>query len=411
MREKILREYEEYKKIGLKIDISRGKPSKEQLSLSNKMLDIEIKDPVIDDIDIRNYGFLTGIPSVKKLFAKVFEVKEEEMIIGGNSSLKLMNDLIVNLMLMPTKDNMKPWKEYGKIKFLCPVPGYDRHFLICQKIGIDMINIEMTESGPDIEAIEKLTSEDETIKGIWCVPQYSNPTGITYTDKIVRRLAKLRPKAKDFKIFWDNSYALHHLYKDKQERVLNILNESKKCSTEDMVYMFSSTSKMTFAGGGISFLMSTKENIDKIKEWMSVETIGYDKINQLRHLLFFKDINTIKEHMRKQAEILRPKFELVNRILEENLGDSELAKWSKPLGGYFISLNTIDGCAKRVLELCDEAGIKFTKAGATYPYGNDPRDRNIRIAPSYASEKELTIGIKVLSQAIRLASMEKNENK
>lgn len=404
--------YKNYKNKNLKLDMSRGKPSKEQLDLSNDILKQEflnfenLKNFEIDGFDIRNYGCLTGLSSVKKLFSEVFNIDQNNMIIGGNSSLNLMHDIIANSMLFSSENNLKSWKDYKKIKFLCPVPGYDRHFLICEKFGIEMINININKDGPDIEKIEKLVSDDESIKGLWCVPKYSNPTGVTYSDDIVRRLANLTTKANDFKIFWDNAYAIHDLY-DQSDNLLNIFEEAKKNNKQDMIYIFYSTSKITFAGAGIAFLVASENNLSKIKSWLSPQTIGFDKINQLRHLLFFKNSDAVKNHMKNHSKILSEKFLTVDKILTQNLSNTNLATWSKPSGGYFISLDTLDGCAKEVVKLCKEAGVIFTPAGATFPYGKDPHDKNIRIAPSYPTIDELITSIELLSLSIKLASIKK----
>ena len=359
-------------------------------------------------MDIRNYGCLTGLESVKKLFSEVFETDTQNMLIGGNSSLNLMHDIIANSMLFSSSESKdcKPWKDYKKIKFLCPVPGYDRHFSICEKFGIEMINIKINSHGPDINKIEKLVSEDESIKGIWCVPKYSNPTGITYSDEIVRRLANLNPKAKDFKIFWDNAYAIHDIF-DNPDKLLDIFEEAKKNNKQDMIYIFYSTSKITFPGSGISFLVASDNNLSRIKNWLAPQTIGFDKINQLRHLLFFKNSENIKNHMKKHAKILANKFLMVDQILTKNLSGTNLATWSKPAGGYFISLDTLDNCAKKVVNLCNEAGVIFTPAGSTFPYGNDPDDKNIRIAPTYPSIDELFTSIDLLCLCIKIISIEK----
>lgn len=405
---KLINEYEIYKNKNLKLDMSRGKPSAEQLNLSMELFNTKLDDSNIniDNIDIRNYGCLDGLPSVKKFFSNILNVEESEIMIGGNSSLNLMHDVISNLMLLPPEDGCKPWCQYNKIKFLCPVPGYDRHFAICEKFGIEMINVDMLDSGPDMDTIEKLVSNDETIKGIWCVPQYSNPTGVTYSNQTVKRFANLNPKAKDFKIFWDNAYIIHHLY-DQHPTLLNILAECKKNSKDDMVYIFSSTSKISFPGAGIAIIATSKKNILQLKKWFSVQTIGHNKITQAKHLLFFKDTKKLMLHMKKHANILRPKFEMVDYILDKNLNGTGLATWSKPLGGYFISLNTLNGCAKKVIYLCKKAGVTFTNAGATFPYGKDPKDNNIRIAPSYPAINELRESMELFCLAVKIASIEK----
>ncbi len=403
---KLLAIYESYKNKNLNLDMSRGKPSEAQLDISRNILNIKIDDFNIDGFDVRNYGCLEGLDSVRELFAQLFDVKKSEVIIGGNSSLNLMHDIIMNLMFFDWNQGDSSKQQFRQIKFLCPVPGYDRHFAICEKFGIKMINVDMTSKGPDMGQIEALISKDEDIKGIWCVPQYSNPTGVTYSDDIVRRFANLEPKANDFKIFWDNAYAFHHLY-EKHDNLLNLLNESKKNNKQDMVYIFSSTSKMIFPGSGLSVVISSDDNILKIKKWMSAQTIGYDKINQIRQLFFLKNAKNLSDHMRKHANILKPKFEITNQILEQNLKGLNLASWSKPRGGYFISLDLLDGCAKKVVELCKKAGVVFTEAGSTFPYKKDPNDKNIRLAPSFPPLDELRVAMELLCVAIKIASLER----
>ncbi len=334
------------------------------------------------------------------------EVKTSQIIIGGNSSLNLMYDTILRAMMFGVLGSDKPWSKYDKIKFLCPVPGYDRHFAITENIGIEMVNVPMTASGPDMDIVEKLVAEDESIKGIWCVPMYSNPEGITYSDETVKRFAALKPKAKDFRIFWDNAYCVHHL-RDKEDKLLSILAEAEKCGNEDIVFIFASTSKVSFTGAGVALLAASENNINFIKKQMGIQTIGSDKINQLRHVRYFKDFDGIKSHMQKHRTILEPKFDTVVELLEKELGSRDIAKYNKPNGGYFVSVNTFDGCAKRVVSLCKEAGVVLTGAGATYPYGKDPCDSNIRIAPTFPPVEELIEAMTLFCVCVRLATVEK----
>lgn len=333
-------------------------------------------------------------------------VSNDELIVCGNSSLNIMYDMIARCIIFGVDGIQKPWKDYEKIKWLCPAPGYDRHFAICESFGIEMIPIPLGENGPDMDMIEKLVSEDDTIKGIWCVPMYSNPTGITYSDEVVRRFARLKPKAGDFRIFWDNAYCIHHLT-ETPDKLLNILDECKKAGNDDMVYMFASTSKITFAGGGIAVMAASKKNVGYIKSLMTVQTIGYDKINQLRHAKFFGSYDGLMAHMEKHRAIIAPRFKVVLNELEEEIKPLGIGTWHKPNGGYFISFDTLDGCAKRVVGLCKDAGVVLTPAGATYPYGKDPHDSNIRIAPTFPPVQELEEAMKIFVCAVKLASAEK----
>lgn len=407
-KEALLKQYEEFKAKGLKLDMSRGKPAPEQLDLSIDMLlhclDGDYKSS--NGIDCRNYGILDGIPEAKKLFQEMLSISEDEIIVGGNSSLQLMYDTIIRALHFGVYGGDKPWGKCDKVKFLCPVPGYDRHFAICESLGIEMIPVEYKTDGPDMDVVEKLVSEDEEIKGIWCVPMYSNPTGITYSDEVVRRFANLKPAAKDFRIFWDNAYCVHHL-SDDHDTLLNIIEECKKAGNPDMVFQFTSTSKISFPGGGLAVITASKNNIDYIKNQMTVQTIGFDKLNQLRHCKYFKNFNGIKEHMKKHAAIIQPKFSVVLYMLNKEISPLGIGSWVSPKGGYFISFNAMEGCAKRIVALAKEAGVIMTGAGATYPYGKDPKDSNIRIAPTFPSVHELRQAMEIFCVCVKLASVEK----
>lgn len=400
--------YDNYKAMNLKLDMSRGKPASEQLDLTNDMLLHCLDGDYISEngVDCRNYGVLDGIYEAKRLFMPMLGVGRYEIIVGGNSSLALMYDSIVRAMLLGVLGGSKPWGKYEHVKFLCPAPGYDRHFAICQSMGIEMITVPYKEDGPDMDMVEKLVAEDEEIKGIWCVPMYSNPEGITYSDEVVRRFANLSPKADDFRIFWDNAYCVHHLT-DDPDQLLNILEECKKTGKENMVYMFTSTSKISYPGGGLAVIGASEANINFIKSQMTYQTIGYDKLNQLRHARFFKDFDGIQAQMKKHRAIIEPKFRVVLDTLEKEIAPLGIASWHKPKGGYFISFNGTNGTAKRIFHLCKEAGVVLTDAGATYPYGIDPNDANIRIAPTYPTVSELQKAINVFCVAVKLATLEK----
>ncbi len=399
--------YNAFKAQNLKLDMTRGKPCAEQLDISMDILDIPAKElrKAADGTDCFNYGVLDGIPEAKALFAEMLEVNTDEIIVGGNSSLNLMYDTIARAMSLGILGST-PWSKLDGVKFLCPSPGYDRHFAICELFGIEMITVDMKQDGPDMDTVEKLVSEDESIKGIWCVPKYSNPDGITYTDEVVNRFANLKPKAKDFRIFWDNAYCVHHL-SENPDKLKNILKACKDAGNENMVYIFSSTSKISFPGAGVAVMATSTENLKGIKKSLTIQTIGHDKINQLRHAKYFKNLEGINTHMKKHADILEPKFNTVLEILEEELGGKDIASWNKPNGGYFVSLNTLDNCAKEVAKLAGEAGVALTKAGATFPYGNDPRDRNLRIAPTMPPVEELKKAIEVLAICVQLVSASK----
>ena len=402
-------QYAEAKAKGLNLDMSRGKPSATQLNVSLGLLDAinassDLKAE--NGTDCRNYGVLDGIPEAKKLMADMMGTTPEHIIVYGNASLNIMYDQVSRAYTHGILGNT-PWGRLDKVKFLCPVPGYDRHFAITEHFGIEMINIPMSESGPDMDMVEQYVNNDETVKGIWCVPKYSNPQGFTYSDETVKRFANLKPAAKDFRIFWDNAYVIHHLYDDKQDEILDIISECEKAGNPDMVYKFVSTSKVSFPGSGIAAVAASQRNLDDFRKHMSVQTIGHDKINQLRHVRFFGGIVGMHKHMKKHAEILRPKFEIVEHTLEKELQGAEIGTWTAPRGGYFISFESMDGCAKKIIAKAAEAGVKMTDAGATYPYGNDPHDSNIRIAPSFPTVDELKLATEIFVLSVKLVSIDK----
>ena len=401
-------EYDSFKSLGLKLNMARGKPSAEQLDLSMPMLDCLTSKDILkaeDGLDVRNYGILDGIPEAKRLMSQLLGVSSDEVIIYGNASLTAMYDTVSRSMSFGVMGST-PWNKLDKVKFLCPVPGYDRHFAITELFGIEMVNVPLTQDGPDMDMVESLVSSDESIKGIWCVPQYANPTGICYSDETVRRFANLSPKAKDFRIFWDNAYAIHHLV-DNPKIVLNIMDECKKNGKEDMVYIFGSTSKVTFSGAGVSAIGTSANNIKDIKKQLTVATIGFDKINQLRHCKFFGNFEGMLKHMDKHKAILKPKFDCVIANLEKEIAPLGIGTWFNPQGGYFVSFNSENGCAKRIVSLCKEAGVVLTDAGATYPYHLDPNDSNIRIAPSFPPVEELEQAMKLFCICVKLATAEK----
>ena len=401
--------YRQYQSRNLTLNMARGKPSEEQLDLSMGMMDVLNSDSELrceDSTDCRNYGVLDGIPEALELMADMMEVPKDHLIIYGNSSLNVMYDQISRSYSHGVMGST-PWCKLDKVKFLCVVPGYDRHFAITQYFGIENVPVPMLATGPDMDMVEKLVSEDESIKGIWCVPKYSNPTGNSYSDETVRRFARLKPAAKDFRIYWDNAYTVHHLYDLDQDTVIEILAECKRCGNPDLVYKFASTSKISFPGSGIACLAASLNNLEDIRRQLKVQTIGYDKVNQLRHVRYFKDIHGIVEHMKKHADILRPKFEAVEEILEEELGGLGIARWTNPKGGYFISFDTMDGCAKEVVRKCNRAGVVLTPAGATFPGGLDPHDSNIRIAPSFPPIEDLKTAARLLTLCTKLAAVEK----
>ncbi len=405
-KELIEKKYNELKALGLKLDMSRGKPASAQLDLSEGILDALKPGDKISGVqgDLRNYGILDGITECKQLMADMMQVKPENVIVFGNSSLNIMYDSVCRAYTHGVMGST-PWCKLDKVKFLCPVPGYDRHFGITETFGFEMINVPMNEDGPDMDLVEELI-KDEAVKGIWCVPKYANPTGFSYSDEVVKRLAALKPAAKDFRIFWDNAYCEHHLY-DEHDEVLDILDECEKAGNPDMAYVFASTSKITWPGHGVAAMAASAQNVDSIKKLMAFQTIGHDKVNQLRHVKFFGDVEGLKAHMKKHADLIRPKFEIVVKSLSEALEGLQIAKWTNPKGGYFISFDTIDGCAKRTVALCKEAGVVMTGAGATYPYGNDPKDSNIRIAPTLPTVAELEKACEVFVTSVKLATLEK----
>ncbi|MBQ7625300.1 MAG: aminotransferase class I/II-fold pyridoxal phosphate-dependent enzyme [Clostridia bacterium] len=406
-KEKLEKEYAALCAKGLKLDMSRGKPSKAQLDLSAGMLTVLSDNSQLydGDTDVRNYGLLFGIPSCRKFFADLFQVPADNVIAGGNASLTMMYDTMLRLWTFGAPDSDKPWKDEEKVKWLCPVPGYDRHFAICEQLGIEMINVPMTESGPCTDTIKKYVS-DPAVKGIWCVPKYSNPTGAIYSDETVKTLASMKTAAKDFRIFWDNAYIVHHLTEERPA-LLNVFDECKKAGYPNRPLIFASTSKITYAGAGVAAMACSDDNIAWIKKITSIQTIGPDKVNQLRHVKFFTEKTTLDAHMKKHAELLKPKFDAVCDILEKELSGTGVASWIRPKGGYFLSFDSLPGCAKRIHELCKNAGVVLTSAGATFPYGKDPEDKNIRIAPSLPPISELEAAMEVFCVCVKLAAIEK----
>ncbi len=401
--------YEEEQSKGLSLNMARGKPGFSQLALSMEMLD-EINSSsdmkTLLGNDTRNYGDLDGIGECRQLMADMMEAKKENIVVYGNSSLNIMYDTVSRSMTHGVNGST-PWCKLDKVKFLCPVPGYDRHFKITEFFGIEMINVPLLDDGPDMDLVEQYVNHDPSVKGIWCVPKYANPTGISYSDDVVRRFATLKPAAEDFRIFWDNAYCIHHLYMDEKVHILSIIDECEKAGNPDMVYMFGSTSKITFPGSGISAIATSPRNVEFIKKQLTVQTIGHDKINQLRHTRFFKDINGMKAHMDKHAELLRPKFETVINEFNRELTGLEIGTWTRPVGGYFISFDALEGCAKAIVAKCKEAGVVLTGAGATFPYGKDPKDSNIRIAPSFPEPEELEAAARIFVLCVKLVSIDK----
>ena len=408
-REELTKQFEEVKAKGLTLDMSRGKPGTDQLDLAMPMLDLvdgQSQMKCENGMDCRNYGVLDGIPEAKKLMSAMIGTDPEHVIVFGNSSLNIMFDTVSRCMLKGVLGGT-PWCRLEKVKFLCPSPGYDRHFKVTEFFGVEMVTVPMLPTGPDMDVVEKLVSQDASVKGIWCVPKYSNPQGYTYSDETVRRFANLKPAAPDFRIFWDNAYCVHHLYEEEQDTLLNILEECQKAGNPDMVYEFASTSKVSFPGSGVSVMAASKENLDEVRKYLTTQTIGHDKINQLRHVKFFKDAQGIQDHMRKHADLIRPKFEAVLETLQRELGGLEIGQWTTPRGGYFISFDSMEGCAKAIVAKAKEAGVVMTGAGATFPYGKDPKDSNIRIAPTLPSAQELATATEVFVLSVNLVSLEK----
>lgn len=401
--------YEDAKGKGLKLNMARGLPSAEQLDMEADFFNT--LNPMSEfhseaGVDCRNYGELIGITEARRLMGDMMGVSPDNVIIFGNSSLNIMYDTVARSMIHGVCGST-PWCKLDKVKFLCPVPGYDRHFAITEQFGIEMINIPMTENGPDMDLVEKYVNSDPAVKGIWCVPKYANPSGVTYSDETVRRFANLKPAAKDFRIYWDNAYIIHHLYNGVEEELLEILSECEKAGNPDMVYEFCSTSKVTFPGSGVAAIASSNANLDFIKKIITIQTIGHDKLNQLRHVRYFKNLDGMKNHMKKHAQIVRPKFELVLSTLEKELKEAQIGTWTNPHGGYFVSFNSLDGCASKIVSMCKEAGVTLTGAGATYPYKKDPNDSNIRIAPTFPPIDELAQALEVFVLCVKLASVEK----
>lgn len=401
--------YEDAKGRGLKLDMSRGKPSASQLDMTMPIMDILDSKSILKTeagMDCRNYGLMDGIPEAKALMGEMMGVPADKVVVCGNASLTIMYDTVSRSMTHGVCGST-PWCKLDKVKFLCPAPGYDRHFAVTEHFGIEMITVPMTPTGPDMDLVEKYVNEDAAVKGIWCVPKYSNPQGITYSAETVKRFAALKPAAEDFRIFWDNAYVIHDLYEDKQDELLEILSECEKAGNPDMVYEFASTSKVSFAGAGISAVAASEKNLEFIRKSLTLQTIGFDKVNQLRHVKYFKNMDGLKAQMKKHADIMRPKFEAVLSILNKELDGLGIAEWTRPLGGYFISFEAMEGCAKRIVAKCKEAGVVLTGAGATYPYGKDPHDTNIRIAPSFPTPEEMSQAAELFVLCVKLVSVEK----
>lgn len=409
LKSKLESEYENKKALNLQLDMSRGKPGTSQLNVSMGIMDTLSSESSLlasDGTDCRNYGVLDGIPEAQKLMAEMMGTLPEHVIVFGNASLTIMYDSVSRSYTHGVLGST-PWCRLDQVKFLCPVPGYDRHFAITEHFGIEMINIPMTKDGPDMDMVEELVQGDPAVKGIWCVPKYSNPQGICYSDETVRRFANLQPAAEDFRIYWDNAYAIHHLYDDNQIEILDIISECEKAGHPDMVYEFASTSKVSFSGAGIAALATSPANLADVKKQLTIQTIGYDKLNQLRHARYFKNLDGLKAHMRKHANEMRPKFEIVLDILDRELLGTGTGTWTRPLGGYFISFDSMDGCAKKIVQKCKEAGVVLTGAGATFPYGKDPKDSNIRIAPSFPTPEEMAQATELFTLCVKLVSVEK----
>lgn len=403
-RSEYLKAYENYKGMGLKLDISRGKPGAKQLDISNELLNGPKDYHTAGNFDVRNYGILEGLPETREIFSQIFNIPPKNIIIGGNSALNLIYDTFARLYLFGTLGGT-PWGKLDKVKILCPVPGYDRHFSICEEFGAEMIPIPLNDSGPDMDMVEKLAGEDEAVKGIICVPMYSNPTGEIYSDETVKRFAKMKTAAEDFRIFWDNAYAIHHIY--KENKLANIFEYAEKYDTKDRVYMFFSTSKVTFPGSGVAIIAASDRNTEEIMKRMSIQTIGYDKVTQLSFAKFFKNAENVKNHMKKHAAIIKPKFDMVIEILENNFSENKICRWIKPDGGYFVTVYTCEGCAKEIVRLAKEAGVILTDAGATHPYHFNPKDDCFRLAPTYPYLEELKTAMEVIAVCINLATANK----
>ena len=397
--------YDAFKARGLKLDMTRGKPSSEQLDLANGMLELPGRDDYTasDGTDTRNYGGVDGIPEMKELFAEMLDAPPASVIVGGNASLQMMHDAVVRALLHGVPDGDAPWSKQ-RVKFLCPSPGYDRHFAICEHLGIEMIVVDMDGQGPDVDQVQKLAAADASIKGIWCVPKYSNPTGITYGDDVVRALATMKTAAPDFRIFWDNAYVVHDLY-ETSDPLLNVLRVAAEAGNPNRPLVFGSTSKISLAGAGVAAMAASSANVADAKRHLGIQTIGPDKVNQLRHVRFFRDMAGVQAHMAKHAALLRPRFEAVDRVFARELGGREIATWTKPRGGYFVSLDTLDGCASDVVRLADAAGVKLTPAGSTYPLRRDPNDRNLRVAPSLPPVDQVELAMEVVAVCVQLASL------
>lgn len=409
-REKLYAElkdlYEGYKKAGLCLDLSRGKPNAKQLDISNGLLKVDLVDnyKTQDGFDCRNYGILDGIPEMKTFFAEIYGIDAEDIVVGGNSSLQLMYDTLSRAMLFGVYGSEKPWCREEGLKWICVTPGYDRHFRITETLGFELLTVKMVDGGPDMDEVERLVC-DPKVKGIWCIPKYSNPSGNTYSDDTVRRLVSMECAAPDFRIMWDNAYAIHDFDEDGDE-LLNVFEEAEKYGNKDRVFYYSSTSKVTYPGGGVAFMASSENNRKQIAKYLGAQTIGYDKINQLRHLRFFETPENLRSHMLKLGANIKRKFDIVLSELETVKGLG-IATWTEPRGGYFISLDCIPGTAKRVFELMKEAGVTLTPVGATFPYGVDPGDSNLRLAPTYPMDDELSLACKVLTVSMKMAALEK----
>ena len=400
---------DEWREMNLSLNLTRGKPSQAQLDISSEMLGvISDRGDCFSEkgLDCRNYGILDGLPEAKRMFSELLGIPEDMIMILGNSSLNVMYDSVVRCMLFGVAGGREPWFRQGRIKFLCPSPGYDRHFTICKTFDIEMIPVKMTPEGPDMDMVYDLACSDPSVKGIWCVPKFSNPEGIVYSDKVVEQFAALHPAAPDFRIFWDNAYAVHELY-DEEVKLADIFSLAAEYGTEDNIFYFASTSKITFPGSGLALMAASEKNLEQIRPILATQTIGYDKINQMRHVKFFGSAAGIRAHMRRQADIIRPKFELVEHLFHKYLDDLGIAHWTEPRGGYFISLYVKEGCARRVYQLARSVGVTLTTAGSTYPYGRDPKDSNLRIAPTYPEPEELELAIKILCSCIKVACAEK----